>query len=472
MAIPPPILVLRHRSGGTMQPIRYQGATQADIGTAFGTAVGYNGNRTPRNHIVQFGGELFSIGHDGVYQKDDPTIQTGTWTRVYTYTATPDVSTGSRISGLYPVNNGGTASLMMVYGVNGNTLAWRVVTFDGTTWGESATVTFGGGLTIDTLKAEIIYRNQLHILGQASGGTISTAALFSPAGTGSAAAGLFTGDDPSVCVFNDRLFMQKTTGANRVLREFTGTWNDVATISTTGRALNYQSAQSALMTDGTSMFAFWGADNIGGGTQRCFEISASLSPTDITSTVLPSALTSAIGGTEAASAHWMCVYDSNTTPGSTQPWLYYAASFVSGTSFTTYQWNGNASVITVTDTGGDVAHSLPTEVAGGERIWTAGELDIKITGVAPTFGGETISFTATGDAGSADKTVTFQWTNEGEPTSLSATLTGAATGGTATRSGNSVINVDADGTTTYTAIWDTVTDSPGGRAQLTPVISA
>jgi hypothetical protein len=361
---------------------------------------------------------------------------------------------------------------MMVYGINGDTLSWRIVTFDGTTWSESATVTLSGGQNIDTIKAEIVYRNQLHILGQASAGTVSTTSLFSPAGTGSGALGSITGDDPSICIFNDRLFMSKTTGVNRVLREYTGTWNDVATIAASGRSLNYRTAQSALMTDGTSMFAFWGSDNIGGGTQRCYEINAALSPTDRTSTVLPSALTSAIGGTEAATAHWMCVYDSNTTPGSTQPWLYYAASATSGTTFTVYQWNGNASVMTVADTGGDVAHSLPTEVAGGERIWTAGELDIKITGVAPALGGEIISFIASGDAGNANKTVTFQWTNQGEPTSSSATLTGTATGGTASRSGNSVINVDADGTTTYTVVWDTATDSPGARAQLTPVISA
>lgn len=473
MAIPPPILVMRHRSnsGGTMQPLRYQGATQADIGTAFGSAVGYNVDHSPRNHVIQFGGNLYAVGNDGIYKKDDPTIQTGSWTIDYTYGITPITGGMSTISGLYPVNIGGTASLMMVYRTV-NSTSWRIVTFDGSSWSETGTIT--SSAACDTFKSSIIYRNQLHIIGEASA-SFHPALVFNPAtGTVDSPSEPFSGaDDPSMCIFNDRLFAQYQNGNDRSLAEYTGTWTFITNIYTPGvnpRTLNYRGAQSALMTDGTYMYAFWGINNPS-GTQKCIQIDNTLTPTDITGTVLPASLTS-ITAIEAATAHWMCVYDTNTSPGSSQPWLYYAANDVAGTTFTVFEWVNDSTEMVVQDTGGDVAHSLPTEVAGGERIWTAGELDIKITGVSAGIGGEVINFMAYGDPGSADKTVTFQWTNEGEPTTNQATLTGTATGGSAARSGNSVINVDADGTTTYTITWDTITDSPGGRAQLTPVISA
>jgi hypothetical protein len=455
-----------------MVPIRYQGATQADIGTGFGTAIGYGTVQVPRNHVIQFQGQLYAVGNDGIYIKDDPSIQTGTWTRTYTFAGTPQTDGTATFTGLYHINDGGTASLIMAYSTTAGTNIFRIVTFDGSSWSETGNVTGGGG---QGLKAEIVYRNQLHVLNNQSGTSISTMVM-SPAGTiGTPTHPFEGGDSPAFCIFNDRLFaLYYDSGIHGArLAEYTGTWNAVSTIWDIGgtpRTYNYGGGASALITDGTSMFAFFGI-NSPSGTQKCIEIDSALVGTDITGAVIPGALTS-LSFPEPGTSHWMCVYDTNTNPGSSQPWLYYSSNNTAGTAWTVFEFVDNATTLIVRDTGGDVAHSLPTEVAGGERIWTAGELDIKITGVTPAIGGEEVSFMAFGDAGSADKTVTFQWSNAGEPTTSSATLVGAATGGSASRSGNSVINVDADGTTTYTIVWDTVTDSPGARAQLGPVISA
>jgi len=88
-------------------------------------------------------------------------------------------------------------------------------------------------------------------------------------------------------------------------------------------------------------------------------------------------------------------------------------------------------------------------------------------------GGEQISFKAYGDSGSSDKTVKFYFNNAEEAPDTQVTLMGTATGGSATRNGNQVDNVDADdGTTTYTVVRDTSGDglSLGDQENIMPRI--
>ncbi len=131
------------------------------------------------------------------------------------------------------------------------------------------------------------------------------------------------------------------------------------------------------------------------------------------------------------------------------------------------------------DVGGDVHHSLSTTCSmSGERIFTAGELDIIITGKQPVIGGQKVLFRAYGDPGTADKTVKFFFDTEGEPALVQATLTGAAVvesgspAGAPTRVGNEIQDIDADGTVEYSAVWDISADgvSTGDRVQLKPQV--
>lgn len=90
-----------------------------------------------------------------------------------------------------------------------------------------------------------------------------------------------------------------------------------------------------------------------------------------------------------------------------------------------------------------------------------------------TLGVNEVTASSAPSGGAADKTISFRFNTQGEPPTALATLTGSATGGTATRSGNTIINVIADGVIEYSAVWDVSTDGlvVGQRFDLVPYIT-
>jgi hypothetical protein len=166
--------------------------------------------------------------------------------------------------------------------------------------------------------------------------------------------------------------------------------------------------------------------------------------------------------------------DIDSTPGTLDFYILYAADGTAGTPWTIYEWQGNAATMTTTGTVGDVAHAVASAKApGGERIFTPSELDILITAKAPVLGGERIFFQTSGSIGPSDKTVEFYYNRQGEPAVTLATLSGVAAGGVAVRVGNQVQNVQADGSTVYEITWNITADliSAGDRVQLVPRVS-
>jgi hypothetical protein len=478
---------MRRRSGSNQAALRYTGTVVTTLGNTFGTTESSDGDHTPQNHAVQFQGNIFAVGSDGVYRKDDPTADSGSWTQVHAFTS-PD-TTNSRFSGLYPVNISGIPSLTMLYGTTTGTTSFRGVKFNGSSWSETAEI--AAAAAIVKIKAEIIFRNQLHIVDSAPNSIV-----WNPSGdTITTVSNTFGNANVGLCVFRNRLFAVHSTGGNAVssISEFTSGWTIVvnnfstAAFNATGVFPSFDSGNQCLFTDGTNMYCMvsglhdlaQGMLTAGEGGWRCFQFDSNLAVTNLTTTVLPANLRADADGGSGGGApangsilgpqgdRFFAFTDVDTTPGSQTTWLYYSPSQASPqipvpANFVIYQWNGSGSVMTQSGVaGGSDEHSvvsLPT--SGGEYAWTAGELDVWISAVVADPAGTLISFKASGDPGSADKTVTFRVDYQGEPKITLATLTGSATGGSATRSGDSVINVDADGTTTYTVIWDHGTDVP------------
>ena len=487
MATPPQYLAVdRFGSGSdTVQPLRLTGAIPASIGTAFGNDATHVSTYQNRNGIIQFGGEIYTSDRLAVYQKDDPTILTGTWTSVLTFVS--PISSGVA-TGFYPyVTTDGKSGIFM--NQQDSTSTSRLVTFDGTTWAESGAISMG---TSTTKRVEVMYQNKLHTISSA-GSNQTTHIIYDPVAFTATAGGAFDGATgqfaSELVVYEDRLFALYGKSGNYTLAEYTNVWVDRVTV--TGFTAGANSGLfGAVLDDGSMFFIFpdFGAtdDDRGFG---CVEFDSDLTLTDRTSARLhddlipvnkggTSSLTSAILDDYRVHAS----YDPDTTPGTSQPWIWIAANGNAGTPFSLYEWPTTAGQMLLDSSGGDIANSMPTGYQHGERIWTPNDLDIWIESTDFGLGISKILFRASGDAGTGDKVVTFRFTSEqGAPTTVQATLTGAVTVesvdgteapvGTAIRVGNSITGLDANGTVLYSCFWDVTADVPGNRAQLTPFIS-
>ncbi len=486
--MPPPLLFMRTRSGADQSVQRYSGATPASVGSGFSTIEDYLNDDCPRNRVVQFENDLYTVGRDGVYKKDDPTTLTGPWSADFTFATPSGAGTSNRRSGLYVIYDGDQAKLTAIYGTaSAGSDDWRAVIYDANTATWSETAEFANVAAMLTMGTELVFNNVLHIIGDSLAMTWDVAGSALTARSSPFQA---TRQDQDLCVFNGRLFcVYKSNTDDISLAEYTsGAWTIVpaaTAFAPYSTATAFTAARMSLFTDGTFMYALVGSDDfVASSGWRCYQFDAALSPTDITAAVLPASLISTgDGGTFAGTItneRFFAYPDADTTPGSLTIWLYHAAAPTAGTSFSLYQWNGPATLIgsggTPDDSGGDVAHApVAFSAIGGDRAWTAGELDIRVTQRVSVLGGQRIYFKAWGQAGFADKTVQFRFSTEGESALTVATLRAAsATGGTAAVSGNTIVNVDADdGVTEFSAIWDTPLDglTSGQRAQLVPEIS-
>jgi len=415
---------------------------------------------------------------------------TGTYTRVFSFTS-PDTA-NSRFSGLYAVNISNVPYLTMVYGTTASTSAFKGVKYDGSSWSETAEITAAN--SIGRIKAEIVYRNQLHIID-----AVPNAIIWNPiTETISSPSNSFGEANIGLCVFNDRLFgVSSASGGGVVtsLSEFTGTWTVVVSgfstspFGTTGAPPTTNSGNQCLFTDGTNMYCLisglydlaQGGLTAGEGGWRCYQFDSNLAVTNLTTTVVPAGLRAVADGGSGSGVlgafrdRFFSFTDIDTTPGSQTTWLHYAALGPTGAvAFDLFVWNGPGSTMTLSGgSGGSSEHSVASlSTSGGEYIGSTGDLDVWITGVASDPLGTLISFQASGDSGATlNNTVTFRVDYEGEPKITQATLVGTATGGTAVRVGDSVTSVKADGTA-YTIVWDNGTDAPSSawRAGLVPFI--
>ena len=470
-------------AGGTTCAVyRYVNGTPTQVGSTFGTNVVGSGPTlgATRNMVIQFQGELYAMAQDGVYKKDDPASMIGGWTIQISFT-NPS-STRGAWSGLYPVEVGGQTQLVGTFIDNtGGGTGWRWVKFDGTTWTQAAnavTLTQTGGETIDV----IVYRGLLHVI--ATHSAVAYAITFDPSTNsfGGITHPFATGQLLiSLAISWDRLFAVYKTGSTARLAEFTGgVWNDVLLI-TTMAATAQTNTKWCLFSDQTTLYAFILFDLTSVGW-KSFEISEVLGVTETTTPTIPASLRrSGDGGTFSGTADNPRVYVTynieNFPPGTADIYFYFALDSTAGTSFAVYQWAGGGGIILTgpTDTGGNVAHSPPSGFPNaGERLWTAGELDVRIVGRAAILGGEQISFTAYG--GGTGRKFKLYYGVEGTIEITEATLIGPVTGGAATLNTglNQVEGVAADGVTVYTIVWDVQTDGffSGDRTQRYPRIEA
>lgn len=193
------------------------------------------------------------------------------------------------------------------------------------------------------------------------------------------------------------------------------------------------------------------------------EVDTDFTVTDHTSD-LPSAMT---GNLTGDSSRVVFCADPATTLGQETIYCYFNTSWDvanesgSAGSLTVYEVADAGSSWTSLGSAGDGGDALPNTGAcatGGERIDIQDQLKILQTGQEKVLGGVKIYFKAWGDPGNADKKVkVWHDPNQGRPITQ-GTLRGSATGGSTSRNGNQIENVDADGVTEYSLIWDFKSD--------------
>lgn len=483
----PPLLFMKYRDSGACSVFRYIAATLSQLGATFGSAhTTATAREKGTNRVIQAASDVYAVAGDGLYIFDSGA---GTWATAGGGLAFTTPSLADQHSGAYLVYIDGTPYLTGWYtNTAQDHVGWRKNLVTGA-FDETAS----SGLTrAVNHMSSILYRNNLYTIHSESNDPRTT--IWDPAaqsfsqvdGTGLDDATHLQHD---LCVFQDRLFscaFEGTSGAVQLYEFLGGTWtlafenpgpDDDA--STAG----HDEDRWALFTDGTNMYLLYLSTNGGGSGNgwKCFQFDSALVRTDITAAVLPASFRSTgDGGSFAGSVlteRFFSVADVDSTPGSLAIYLYHTVDGTGGTPFTAFQWNGNASVITQLDVGGDVLHSVPDLTPqGGSRIYTQDELDILIVDRAPILGGEQIDFIAYGDTGPTDKMVEFRRNGLMHPPTTIATLTGTPSkvsgpsSAPISRNVNTLENVEADGATIWRTTWDISTDgfSPGDRAQLMP----
>ena len=467
---------------GSVTAYRYEGASPAQVGDPYGTQwTAVTAQTALNNGVVQYKGQLYGLAQDGVYKKDDPTINTGPWTQVIAFT-NPTTSK-PRTSGLVIVHIADVPTLVVVFGDLAADNSWRWANYDGTTWTQAASPDVS--TSMGEMHAVSVYRNVIHMIGSA--GTDNTAMTFDPSSdTFGIIPEVFGASQYAhcMCVFNDRLFgIHNVSNVCRLVEFSGGSWIDVpGGVGITINGGNYL-GKWGIWTDGTYLYGM--IPSVGAFGWRVLQWDNTLgAPTNITAAVLPAALKSTTdggtyGGGSILSGSVFACLDQDTDPAIADVWLFQATNVTAGTIFTLWKWNGPAALVTQEDVGGDVTHAIPVGmIQSGERIWTAGELDITLTGKTAVVGGERLKWRGYGAAGAADKKVKFFFNKEGEPALLQCTLTAVAVlsgapAGAPSVAANEVTNVDADPTVEYAATWNIGTDGvlAGDRVQVKAQLS-
>lgn len=455
-----PLLAIQFRNG-TVQVFRIVQAQPIALGNAIAdtaeTALNQN-DAHYSNRVIQFAGATYAWHKNQIYK-----LNTGTsnWDSVFTQS----FATGQpqNHSGLHKCNVNGVPAMVGIY--NATTVSkWiGIYSFDGASWTEvdiSASVT--GNLN-QAFHRNWIWKNQLWWVHDGT-----KIYFWDPTTTAvgqAAVASDFKGD---FCIHKNRLYMAGVDAAgnrDRISEFVSGVWF-ARTASLTDDGNN---AISQCVFPGGDGFMYAIFYDVTGGPSgfRVFKLSVAgdgtVTPTDITTTVLPSGYRPG-GGLAGVSSRFWAFVDTETAAGSAPTiWLFFASQGTAGGTTTLFQWMGASTLMSQIDQGGDVAMAFPeSKVGGGEYIFTLGESDALITGRAPVVGGERISFKLFG--GGTRSFRMFYGTN-GEAPISSATLASPSVGSLNVNN----IQVDgltADGTTVYQVTWLAIADGVPNQSRV------
>ena len=298
--------------------------------------------------------------------------------------------------------------------------------------------------------------------------------------------GLPIGGAPSTthaafAVYSDSLFLcteNYATGTSFNLYEFTGggwTFNTTIKSSMNFATGNPERGACAMFTDpatGDLIVFFNGTDGSFARGSFCTRLTpngSTFTPTEITSTVVPSGLRPGVRGSVASAIEdrWF-VFASTDNVGATEIYLFVAAGPAPGAGYTVYQWQGVGAEASLIGAGPSTIYAIPeTAVGGGDRIYAtaaAGKPTYESKEEIPN--GVRIYYRVYGGTATAPVfgTIKLYYNQEQEDPNVQATLFGTPAGGIL--NGDQVDNVEADdGGTLYSLDWNSIADGvPSGDA--------
>jgi hypothetical protein len=407
-----PFLGLNSRDATSPELLRFINAVPSSVGVTIHGAVNDTdasvGVRVARGYpaVVKFGGSrtfLATVG-TAIYRSTDGGA---TWTAVKTFSAGQlDPSYTVAKSGLFVLHVNGVATAVVVTKPFGSSSWFAHTSTDGVTWTTSSAFV-GPNIFWYNPTDSVVWDGKLVTIWHDTNGAQGCVSTIYDPSTGTMSFATFA-NYPSdqlqigtpLCVFNNRLFAIARGGqANDCnLRELVaGIWLNVTTISTTQNFLSDDS-KMALFVDGAFMYGFI-LQTSGSTGWNCFQWDSSLTQTNITAAVIPTALASGLGTAQRMSV----IVDDRGTPGSAPTiWLYQSVDGTGASALNEWQWNGPTSYIGTlpgnagsgpNSTGGDALMNLPfVKHAQGTTYWTSGEDFIQLAGFAPVQGGVAASF--------------------------------------------------------------------------------
>jgi hypothetical protein len=428
----------------------YTNATPTLQGQIFGglsTGTGSIGAATNVNRcsVVNYQGyqTFFAIVGTSIYKSTDAGA---TWTAVRTLST---MTSQVLHAGLRVCSTGGQTQIFVMYQGSAN-FTVDYSTDGGTTWSSVNAVTIGG----NTFSDAIFWNGKFYTMWYSTSVGNNTFAVWDPSahaistGTGSGTtfpAGSNAAIGPvRLCAFNGNLYAIGEAGGNYSLYVWGSNWT-VAASNFRASTVN-QSAYPELFAQGGFMWAITQSST----TWRCDKFDTSLTVT-ASNTAIPAAFS-------AAAARVFAVADSAQGMGSEpQIYIYYSPDGTSTTNWSCYQWNGGSSVMTLVESGGAAQDSMNfVKWSGGDGFWQSGNDKVEIISRTGVAGGVQYTFKLYSSSGT-DVVSLRGWysTNTQSYAYSHATLINPSSGSV---SGQNIISLTADNSTSYTVTWASVTD--------------
>lgn len=451
-----PFLALNSRAAATPRLRRFVNATPTNIGATFGTndTDGTGSLDRARGYpaVVKFGGSktfLATVGN-AVYRSTDGGAS---WTSVKSLAGFIYSTTTIAKSGLFVLHVAGVATAVMVT-QSGSSTYYAHTSTDGVAWTTLGPFSLPG-FNYYIPNDSVVFAGKLVTIWSEDSQNASPVTIFDPvAGTMVIAdigslGGANYGTASSLCVFNNRLFaLVRTFGGSgaTALKEFiAGTWVSVSTGLSTGGSQSIQ--KTCLFVDGASMYGFLlKGTGVNAAGWNVYKWDSSLTRTEVTASVIPTALASGLGGDQRMSV----IVDNRTTPGAAPIfWLLQSVDGAAASAMNLWQWNGGSSFIGTlpgssgsgsNDSGGTARDNLPfIKHAQGSTFWTSGEDHVEMKGLSPVLGGLSVAFVMYSDASTGTGQIrAWQGTGDDEYPLTAANLTGA--GATTFPKDNATVN--------------------------------
>lgn len=496
--MPPMPTVLCPQTNGSGRALyRLQGGVSLSgslgtLGTAsptYSTLTNNYGWQVPWDDAVEFNGDIYAvIVEDDYYIRVFRRTPDNNVTVVAShygsfFTVTHGYEDNLR-TGIYVVNDGSTRYLCTCFysRMDGT---WRMLrSIDGITWTYHV---LGAGNTNPKRSGVAVHRGQLivpvdHQVLLINVATASMSTITHSFGIGGA----------SILPFKGRIFMHMTRDGNYAqLYELSGgSFISRANISLNNSPAGNTNTQNmpclfpvkdVSFTDGIKMVCIFLDYTSFNGNWHWRAVDIDVDDNTFTVTprdgLIPIALRN---GGVASNKHfygWGCFVDNESDPLNPQPYLFSWPTYNS--AFTHYEYVNSSSELVGQSVGLNSTNFAlsGTRWGGGDRINTSDlngeELMITKCEVTPgtTAGTTLLTVRATGDPGDATKRITGYFSTTETPDMTQMTLIGTPTGGSATRNGNTIENIDADGVTDYTFVWASViTDGVSPNQQVNILI--